>query len=354
MSERTNNKRDFKQTLSLIGRGLRHLFLHNGWLKLIAIVISLFLWAGLISQDENITRDKSFQEVKVSITGQEAMKGNGFIVTSDLDNIYADFVAAVPQKQYENADATFYNIRVDLSRIHKTGEQELKLLTTKTNLYGSVYNNSITPSSVVVNVDNIRTRSIPVQAEYIDEEPEGWVYIPGECDPKIVNVTGPESIVSAIFKAKCHVTNDDIEWVSGSGNSVPVSFEFYDKDQEILDTTNLSITSASIPIDTVMVSYNVLAKKTFTTQDCASLTGKVAKGYEITKVTYSPESITVTDSSEVLDMVDSILVEDTGISVNGLKATKSFPLKVLKPSENSVISNDTITVTVEIAEIEEP
>ena len=354
MSERTNSKRDFKKTLSMIGDGLKHLFIHNGWLKLIAIVISLFLWAGLISQDESITRDKSFQEVKVSVTGQEAMKGNGFIVTSDLDNIYADFVAAVPQKQYENADATFYNIRLDLSRINKTGEQELKLLTTKTNLYGSVYSNSITPSSVVVNVDNIQTRSIPVQAEYIDEEPEGWAYVPGECDPKIVNVTGPQSIVNAIFKAKCLLTNDDIEWVCGSGNSVPIPFEFYNKNQEILDTSNLSITSASIPIDTVMVSYNVLAKKTFSTEYCANLTGKVAKGYMIDKVTYSPESITVTDSSEVLDTIDNILVEDTGINITGLKATKSFPLKVLKPSENSVISNDTITVTVEITETEEP
>lgn len=353
MSERTN-KRDFKKTLALIGRGLRHLFLHNGWLKLIAIVISLFLWAGLISQDESITRDKAFQEVKVSVTGQEAMKGNGFIVTSDLDNIYADFVAAVPQKQYENADASFYNIRIDLSRINKTGEQELKLQSNKTNLYGGVNNNSLMPSSVVVNVEKLITRRIAVQAEYIDEEPEGWVYIPGECDPQYVIVSGPESILNAIFKAKALVTNDDVEWFSGSGKSVPVSFEFYNKDQEILDTSNLSITSANIPIDTLMVSYNVLAKKTFTTEDCANLTGKVAKGYEITKVTYSPESISVADSSEVLDTVDSILVEDTGINVNGLKATKSFPLKVLKPSENSIISNDTITVTVEIAETEEP
>ena len=164
----------------------------------------------------------------------------------------------------------------------------------------------------------------------------------------------PQSIVNAIFKAKCLVTNDDVEWTSGSGNSVPVPFEFYNKDQEILDTSNLSITSASVPIDTVMVSYNVLAKKVFKTEYCANLTGKVAKGYTINKVTYSPETITVTDSSEVLETVDSILVEDTGINVNGMKATKSFPLKVLKPSENSVISNDTITVTVEIIETNEP
>lgn len=350
MSERTN-KRDIKKTLSLIGRGLRHLFIHNGWLKLIAIVISLFLWAGLISQDESITRDKTFQEVKVSVTGQETMKSNGFIVTSDLDNLYADFVAAVPQKQFENADSSFYNIRLDLSRLNKVGEQEVRIQHTKTNLYGAV--TSITPGSVTVNVEKYISRPIPISAEYIDEEPEGWVYEPVECDPNIVQVSGPQSIMNAIFKAKCFVTNDDIEWVSGRSNGIPVPFQFFNKDGELIDTSNLSITSASIPIDTVMVSYNIQAQKTFTTENCANLTGKVARGYEINNVTYSPESITVTDSSEVLDLLDNIMVEDTEININGLKATKSFPLKVLKPSEKSKLTNDTITVTVEISESEE-
>lgn len=350
MSEKTN-KKDIKQTLSLVGRALRHLFLHNGWLKLIAIVISLFLWAGLISQDESITREKSFQEVKVSVTGQEALKGNGLIVTSDLDNIYADFVAAVPQKQYENADASFYNIRLDLSRINKTGEQEVKLQKTKTNLYGDV--TSITPASITVEVENYLPRSIPVFAEYVDMEPEGWAFSQGDCDPNMVSVGGPASIVNSIFRAKCDITNDDIEWASGAGN-VPVAFEFYTKEGEIIDTSKLNITSASVPIDKIMVSYSVQARKTFKTENCANLTGKVAKGYEITGITYSPETITVTDSSDVLDTLENILVEDTEINVNGLKATKSFPLKVLKPSEKSELTNDTITVTIEIAETEEP
>ena len=86
MSEK-KNKRDIKQTLSLVTRGIKHLLLHNGWLKLIAILISVFLWAGLISQDESITRDKAFQDVKVTITGQETMKNSGFIVTTDLSDL---------------------------------------------------------------------------------------------------------------------------------------------------------------------------------------------------------------------------------------------------------------------------
>ena len=150
------------------------------------------------------------------------------------------------------------------------------------------------------------------------------------------------------------MTADDVDWASGPSNSTPVSFDFYKKNGEIIDKQFLSITSSNVPIDTIMVSYRVQAKKTFSTIDCANLTGKVAKGYEITGVTYSPETITILDSSEVLDNLEKLALEDTEIKVNGLKATKSFPLKVIKPSDESQITNDTITVTVEVAEAEEP
>ena len=53
MSEQ-KNKIDIKKYLDLLVRGLKHLFLHNAILKVIAIIISIVLWAGLISQDENV------------------------------------------------------------------------------------------------------------------------------------------------------------------------------------------------------------------------------------------------------------------------------------------------------------
>ena len=98
MSE-NRKKPDIRKYLNATVNGLRHLLLHNGWLKVLAIVISVFLWAGLISQDENITRDKTFQNVAVSVSGTETLKNNGFIVVSDLEVMLNDvsIVAAVPQ-----------------------------------------------------------------------------------------------------------------------------------------------------------------------------------------------------------------------------------------------------------------
>ena len=41
---------------------------------------------------------------------------------------------------------------------------------------------------------------------------------------------------------------------------------------------------------------------------------------------------------------------DRTVSVKGLKETTVFQLKVSKPSDDAIISNDTVTVTVEIGQ----
>ena len=101
----------------------KRLILHNGGFKLLAILISVILWAGLISQDESLTREKTFTDVAVNVVNSETMKRNGYIVVSDIAEAVGNVsaVAAVPQMQYDSAEASAYNVRLDLSRISGTG-----------------------------------------------------------------------------------------------------------------------------------------------------------------------------------------------------------------------------------------
>ena len=84
---------DVKEKKSTQGAGmmlldmLKHVLFHNGGLKLLAVLIAVILWAGLISQDATLTREKTFQDVNVNITGTDTMKRNGYIVTSDLNTL---------------------------------------------------------------------------------------------------------------------------------------------------------------------------------------------------------------------------------------------------------------------------
>ena len=68
-----------------VRKALKHVLFHNGWVKLTAVLISLVLWAGLISQDNSLTREKTWQNVNVSINGADTLKRNGYIVVSNLN-----------------------------------------------------------------------------------------------------------------------------------------------------------------------------------------------------------------------------------------------------------------------------
>ena len=62
----------------------------------------------------------------------------------------------------------------------------------------------------------------------------------------------------------------------------------------------------------------------------------------------SPESITVAARGEVLSQMTELALSEHYVDLKGLTDTTSFQIKVSKPSEDSVLSNDTITVTVDV------
>lgn len=352
MSEK-KRKIDYKKFLNALVNGLRHLVLHNGWLKAIAILISIVLWAGLISQDETITRDKTFQNVAVSVSGAETLKSNSLIVVSDLDELLNDvsITAAVPQKQYERAEASNYNVRLDLSRIKGTGEQEVKLQSTNSSTYGKV--TSTNPSSVKVQVEDYVVRQrIPVSVSVEGEIPEGWYMSTPSVDPALIAVSGPKSIVQNISRARAYIRTEDIEWKEGQ---IVTSSEIlpFNRTGEAVTSSLLSMTSSSLTIDSVLIELNILPSKTFETADLIRTTGTVAAGYQISDIRISPETVTVAAREEVLEQMTDLSLDRNTINVKDLKETTPFQLKVQKPSDDAVLSNETITVTVEI-EAEEP
>ena len=331
-------------------RMLKHLFLHNGWVKLAAVLISVLLWAGLISQDDSITREKTFNDVNVNITGSDTMKRNAYIVTSDLNRLLSNvtMTAAVPQKQYENVDPSAYNLRLDLSRISGTGDQEIRLTSTNSSTYGRVVSTS--PASITVHVEEYVVRQrIPVSVSVTGDYPEGWYMSTPTVDPPLVTVAGPKSLVESISRARVYVDPQTLEWEEGTVlTSVP--FMLYNRSGEVVESKLLEVTSDSLLIDSVLIEANLLPTRTFDVSELVEATGSVARGYEIKNIRVNPESVTVAARAEVLSQMDEIPMERT-VNVKNLKETTVFQLKVSKPSEDAIISNETVTVTVEIGEV---
>ncbi len=341
-----------KEAASLIWKAMRHVLLHNGWVKLIAVLISLLLWAGLISQDNSLTRDKTWQNVSINVTGSDTLKRNGFIVVSDLDALLSNITitAAVPQKQYDIADASEYNLRVDLSRLKSTGIQELRILNTPNNTYGKVTNT--TPSVINVEVEEYMIRQrIPVSVAITGEYQNGWYgnwYMSSpSVDPALIAVNGPRSVVQSISRAKVLLDPEIMEWSEGTMYTTG-DIRLYNKSGEEINSALLGITTESLSIDTVLIEANILPVKAFQLSEQINIQDK-----RVTSVRFSPETIKIAARSEVLEQLDSLPLDLSGIDPDNLdEGTNVITVRIQKPSEDAVLSNDTVIMTLEVTDEE--
>ena len=335
----------------IIWKATCHVLFHNGWVKLIALLISLVLWAGLISQDETLTRDKTWQNVNISVSGEDSLKRSGFIVVSDMEELLSgvSVTAAVPQKQYESAEASAYNLRIDLSRLKGTGMQELKILSTGSAAYGKIVNTVPAVLNVEVEEYSVRQR-IPVSVKVGGEYQNGWYrnwYMPNpNVDPTLITVSGPRDLAQSISIARVFIDPDKLEWAEGTLWTTG-EIKLYNRAGEEIQSPLLDITTEGTTIDTVLIEGNVLPTKSFSVSNMIEMQGDVKEGYRLVSFKVSPETVTVAARNEVLEQMNELAL-DRNISLEDLEETTVFQLKVQKPSEDAVLSNETVTVTAEI------
>lgn len=345
-----NTPSSWRDSVGQLARAGLKSILNNWPLKLLSFLLAVLLWAGLISQDPTLTREKLFTDVTISVTGAESIKRNGFIVVSGLENLEAsaDIRVDVPQMQYEAAQGSYYNPRIDLTRITQTGTQEIKVSTTNSTAYGTV--SDIEPESLTITVEEYITRyRIPLTVDVVGNPPDGFYATTPSLDPPVVAVSGPRSAVEKIVRAEAVLDQSTLPAREGLVRSA-VAFALLDEQGNPVESDLVEVTSESVLLDSVIVEQNLYAMKTLHMEDLSLVTGEVAKGYEIKSIAIEPETVVAAARQENLDVLDTLFIE---APVDATDRNRSFheQVRVRRPSELIYLSSDSVTVSVEIGPI---
>lgn len=331
-------------------RKLRSIFLENWGTKLLAIIIAIALWAGLITQDPTLTREKQFTDVTVSVNGADTLKRYGYIVLEDLDEVLNNVAVrvSVPQGQYSATQAGNYSVRIDLSRIREVGEQEVKILSTNSSTYGTV--TEIVPPTVTLTVDEYVTRyRIPVAVVTEGEAPEGFHAMTPSTDPPMIAVSGPKTLVERIVSAQVVADQSTLPAQEGDVRRA-LAFTLVDENGAAIQSDMLEVTSESVLLDSIIVEQMVYTERTVEFSDLGLVTGEPAEGYEIKGVYLTPASVTIAGrASAIMDM--NVLYADNTVSVRGLTQSVTKSLKVRQPSTIKYASTDMVIVSVEIGPV---
>lgn len=330
--------------------GALHILLQNWKTKLLALLIAIALWAGLIAQDPTLTREKRFSDVAVTISGAETLKRNGYIVTSDLESLLDDVTLEVdvPQMQYTAAQASNYNVRVDLSRIKQTGEQEVRILGSNSAAYGTV--TSVEPDTVRIMVDEYVTRyRIPVSVVTSNSVPEGFYATTAAVDPPMLTISGPASLVNDIALAEVRIDLSELPQREGAWRRA-VSYTLLDENDKAVSSDLLQITSESVLVDSIVVSQTVYTKRELAMSDIGLVRGTPVEGYEVKSAYVTPSVITVAGSKELLDTIE-LLYPHSYVDASGMSGSFNQTLQLRRPANLQYISATEVTVTVEVGPI---
>lgn len=323
-------------------------YITSRWqLKLISLLVALFLWGSLISEDPSLTRPKTFNDVAIKVQNLEFLSKNGYVVTSDLNNLpLVRLTVDVPQKMLDTVNASNYNLRIDLSEIKGTGQQTVPILYTNSSLYGSV--SSLSQRSITLDVDELRTRRrIPVDLNEVGTVPEGYFASAPSINPLRINISGPRKIIENVARA---VATYDVSSLKTAARTqyTAVPFELYDYDGNVVDKSLIKVESEEgSTIDTMLVEQTLYLYKPIPINANSAYSGIPKQGYKIKSVKIEPSSVYVAGSEEVLSSIKALDLENP-IDLTNVSDTVIRSVKIIKPTSAYSISQGAVYVTIEI------
>ncbi len=348
--ETPQRKPSLVDALKTLPQRLWRRMLHNLPWKLLAVFLAVCLWAGLITQDPSLTRERTFVDVPVTVTGAEALQRNGLIVLANFSAapLTTRLRVDVPQREYNTVSAANYNPRVDLSKITETGVQQLRILTNSTTTYGTV--KELSPDNVEVMVDEyITSYRVPVSVERTGQFPKGYYGTAPSLDPGSVSVSGPKSIVTRIARVMVDFDVSDLPAQVGLVRTA-VPMRFTDAKGQEVQSDFIDVTSAGVLLRSIVVEQTLYATKTLPISSLSLTTGAPAEGYEVKSVSATPNILVAAGDETGLDALDSLFLAHA-VDVTGKTESFSLEVDIRKPSELIYLSADSITLYVEISPV---
>lgn len=315
---------------------------NNLGFKLLAVMFAFTMWLVVYnindpSSSKTFTATVNIQNAQaVSNMGKcyEVIDGTGtvsFRVTakrSILEKLnYSDFTAT--------ADMSLMNVSED------GAEGYVPISIAATNYTASVKINGLI-KYLKVSLEDLQEKQFVITADTKGKVASGFTL--GDVNvsnPNVIKVSGPASIVSEISSV---VATIDVSGMSVdiSDNVVPV---FYDKNDEAVDTTKLTLSN-----NTVTVSAKILSTKEVPINFNTS--GTPADTYSVVGISCSPETVQIKGSSSVLNPITSIDIPGEVIDVSGANRdiTTTVDISEYLPDGVTLAKNTqaSISVTVRI------
>ena len=315
-------------TGSALKTWLKNAFTKNLALKIVSLIFAMLLW-GYVLMSENPQRTKTLTNVPISVEGGADLIARKLVLSGDKDYGSVTVRVSTQLTSYSDLTADDITASINLSNITATGEHEV-IITARSAIGTTV---SVSPDHIKVNVDNLVSRSIPVEIDLEGELDEGYWAGDVIYSRNMIDIEGPLEYVSRIDSAK-GVLNID----SATNNiNKSVLLTLYDNEGNELDA---DLFYSKLP--SVTARMEVLPMKTVPIDVESAIQGKdnIPKNYELVGYGINGTGkVRIVGEQDVLDAIDSIGIDF--IDVSGV--TESIV-------QDAALDDDTVSLYINIRE----
>ncbi|MCI0393395.1 MAG: hypothetical protein L0332_15145 [Chloroflexi bacterium] len=295
-----------------------------------ALALALIIWAVAVRASDPV--ETQLLQIDVVEVGRpaDAQLGNRLPETAQI-------TIQGPSSALEDVSPADFTAVIDLSEV-PFGESEVELQIQGGHERVEVV--SKFPETVLVRLEQIVTRDIPVILETRGEAARGHRAGEERVEPGAIQVTGLASRVNQLAEARVVVSLD------GAREDVSILRRptFYDLQGNVASVVGLTVNPEEVEVIVPVEELAGFAEKPIS----VNWVGEPAQGYRLLNVNVEPNSIQVTGPPATLD---SLRVETEPVDISGLTESATLPVTLDLPPGVSLVEGQPIIVTFEIEPI---
>jgi YbbR domain-containing protein len=316
-----------KAVLAALREGLDVVW-HTKSLGILSLALATAVWFFVVDV-ENQTRTDFFP----GVMPVEAVNVPQGLAVSSLSQPQVRVRISADKDIWTDISVNDFKATIDLSGMK---QREATVSVRVTVDRGDVDVDEVDPPQVVVDLEPVVSRVVPVKPRLVGAVALGYSLSESKVSPEVVGISGPESLVNLVDAAVVDVN------VTGMKVSLEQGFTLTARDAQggDIDGVNLDQDTAKISLTIVKQDFTVVYIVN------PSVTGNVAAGYRVSAVEADPAFVGVSGPLEVLQSIDVLTTEN--IAVDGAKSdvVRSVRLRLLEGAR--VDGGGEVVVTVRV------
>ncbi len=317
----------------------------NLFLKVLSVIIAMVLWLVVVNISDAVDTEKYTLEVGLENTDVITSNGKVFRVIEGT-NIVRLTVRA--RKSILNElKATDFIVTADMQKDLKYDSLVGISILCKNPKINVDENVTLSRSNVEVSIEDSATEQFQVLVKKTGTENTGLVVGSMVPEQTIIKITGPVSIVDRIKTVEAMV---DVTGLPATAVKT-CELKLYDSAGGEIDNTYLKYVGKSNGID---VTVSMLNTKTVPLR--FSYAGTPAENYEVSEISYKPETVEIAGNAGVLSGILRIDVPAEAVDVEGIDEELQLVIDLTQYLPSGVILKDqneaSVLVIVEVEYVE--